>query len=311
MTPWKAFCASSAVIGLCGLHACVPGAPADTPHAAASFTEADLDLSTPEARNRAMVKIVGSIGNEEIHAFMRFHVYGYPGDGNVIPFFSMNNYIVQRWTPVDGDSYELNHYEVGYYTKFDTDEPIDFWTNELTGEVVELEPFILGPITRLYTPDGIQSPGIAPNPLRINVIGDHVFVPAQSIESFPNLFSPEEWPELSTGPLIYWDSMYTFSARLDQVADPTRTSTDTEIHMQNLVSWQPFLKLGQRPGRTMVRAWGASIAGPQDLPPAVRSDFEAYTPQIFNTDDWTEIRFDSFDYYNKMVAERAANAAGE
>lgn len=282
-----------------GLAACSPDP------AGKVFTAGDIDLSTADARNRAIVKIMGSIGGEEKHAFMRFHIYGFPGEGNVIPFFSMNNYIVQKWTSQDDGTFTLAHHEVGYFTRFDTDEPIETWKNPVTGETVELELFVLGPITRSYTPEGIIAPGIAPNALRINVIGDRVFVPAQSIEEFPSMFMPEEWPELSAGPVTYWDSMYTFSASLQDVADPATTSAPAEIHMQNLVSWQPFLRMKGLPGRTMARAWGQHISGPEVLDPEVREAFEKYTPDIFRTDEWTDVRFDSVDYYNKMVAQRA------
>ena len=291
---------------LAGVSACgAEPAPAPQPETR-TLTADDLDLSTPQARNAVLTKIMGSIGNDEKHAFMRFHIYGYAGDGNVIPFFSMNNYILQKWTPGEDGAYDLQHYEVGYYTEFDTDEPIETWENPITGETIQIDPFVLGPVTRSYTPEGIIALGIAPNPLRINVIGDRVFVPAQSIESFPNLFTPDEWPELSSGPEIFWDSMYTFSASIEDVINPEITSAPAEIHMQNLVSWQPYLKLGARPGRTMSRAFGTTIDGFDDLEPHVREGFEKYTPEIFETDSWTDVRFDSFDFYNKMVAERAA-----
>jgi hypothetical protein len=264
----------------------------------------DLDLSTPEKKSAVVTKVMGSVLNEDTHAFLRFHIYGYAGK-NVIPFFSMNNYVVQRWQPTDDfGTYQLKHYEVGYYTKFDTDDAISEWQNPFTKEVVQLEHFVLGPVHRVYTPTGIIAPGIAPQPLRVNVIGDRVFVPAQSIEKFPNMFPPEEWPELSNGPENFWDSMYTYSAYLRDVLNPNIGSAPAEIHMQNLTSWQPFLHLGRTEGRSMARAFGGNISGFNDLPEAILKDFEKYTPEIFGTDTWEEVRFDSVDYYKKKMAEK-------
>ncbi len=271
---------------------------------ASSASIKDLDISTPEKRSEVITKVLGSIGNEEIHSYLKFHIYGFANDGNVVPMFSMNNYVVQKWTPVEQGTYQLLHYEVGYFTEFDTNKPITHWKNEFTGENVELETFILGPINRMYTPEGVVSPGIAPKPLTISVIGDRIYVPTQSIESFPNMFSPEEWPELSNGPKIYWDSMLTFSASVEDVLNPDLKSAPSEIHMQNLTSWQPFLKLGRVPGRSMVRAFGTNISGFEALEPEVRETFKKITPEIFETDTWTDIRFDSLDYYNKMMKEK-------
>ncbi len=270
------------------------------------FGVKDLDLSTPEARSSIITKVMGSIGTEETHAFMRFHMYGYTGDGNLMPLFNLNSYILQKWKQVQPGTSELRHYEVGYYCDFDTDNPITHWTNPFSGKTIEFEPFILGPIGRLYTPEGIIAPGIAPNPLRINVIGNRVFVPAQSIESFPNVFTPEEWPEISTGPKVYWDSMYTFSANIDDVLNPELTCAPAEIHMQNFTSWQPWLGFGNNQGRSMARAFGCNISGFDALEPQVRAGFEKFTPAIFDTDNWNDVRFDSMDYYNKAKAEREA-----
>ena len=273
--------------------------------ASGKLTAADLDLSTPEKRSTIATKIMGSIGTEEKHTFLRFHIYGYMGE-NVVPFFSMNNYVVQYWSPDTSKPgrYNLKHYEVGYYTEFDTDNPITHWKNPVTGEEIELETFILGPITRVYTPQGIIAPGIAPHPLRINVIGDRVYVPTQSTEVFPNMFKPDEWPALSSGEKVYWDSMSTYSAPLADVLNPDLTSVKAEIHMQNLTSWQPFLRLGQLEGRSMARAFGQNITGFEALSPQVLSGFKKYTPAIFDTKNWTDMRFDSVDFYNKAVADK-------
>ncbi|NVK56227.1 MAG: DUF1838 family protein [Alteromonadaceae bacterium] len=271
----------------------------------AAGSQQQLDLSTPEKRSAITTKIMGSIGKEEKHTFLRFHIYGYMGE-NVVPFFSMNNYVVQYWTPDSrAGHYQLKHYEVGYYTEFDTDKPITHWKNPVTGKTIELETFILGPVGRVYTPNGIIAPGIAPQPLRVSVIGDRVYVPTQSIEAFPNMFKPEEWPELSSGDKTYWDSMSTYSAPLADVLDPALKSVKAEIHMQNLTSWQPFLRLGQLKGRSMARAFGQNIAGFHELSPTVRADFEKYTPAIFDTKNWTDMRFDSIDFYNKALADKA------
>lgn len=263
-----------------------------------------LDLSTPEKRIEAFTKIVGSIGKEEKHAFIRFHMYGYMGE-NVVPFFSMNNYVVQKWEPSEKPyHYKLKHYEVGYYTEFDTDKPITHWLNPVTGKTVELEPFILGPISRMYTPEGFVAPGLAPEPLQIKVIGDRVYAPSHSIEVFPNMFQPKDWPELSSGPKVFWDSMSTYSAKLEDVLNSDLKSAKAVIQMQNLTSWQPFLRLGQTEGRSMARAFGQNISGFDDLAPNIRKGFETYTPDIFNTDKWQTLKYDSVDFYNKAVADK-------
>lgn len=263
-------------------------------------------LADPVARSEMIVKIMGSTAREDTHAFMKFHVYGVDLKKNIIPFFTMNNYIVQKWTPVERGDYALKHYEVAYYSEFDSTEPINQWVNPITGEEITIPHFILGPISRQYTPDGIIAPGIAPNPLNISMIGDRIFIPTQSIDEMADVFLPEEeWGVYASGSNTYWDSMLTYSADVRDVFDPAKKRAHAEIHMQNMVSWAPYLRMGKIPGRTMVRAFGQHISGYDELPADIRANLEKYTPEIFNTEEWETMRFDSVELFIDLQKQKA------
>ena len=260
-----------------------------------SLSDIEDILADPVKRSEMIVKIMGSTAREDTYAFLKFHVYGYAGE-NLIPFFTMNNVIVQKWYPQEPGFYDLRHYEVAYYSEFDKDTPIETWRNPITGEVVDVPHFILGPIAREYTPDGIIAPGIAPNPLNFSVIGNRVFIPTQSTDKVFNPMSTPEWGEYAGSPDIYWDSMLTYSSDIEDVLDPDKSRAGAEIHMQNLVSWNQFFKMGTRPGRTMVRAFGTHLDSLDDLPPEVRAGLVKYTPEIFKTNEWEELRIDAVDF---------------
>lgn len=292
------------------LAACSPSAPGDTELTASELDQYQRQLTSrlkdPVARSKMIAKVMGSTVEDERHAFMKFHIFGFTGDGNIIPFFTMNNYVVQKWTPGEkaGD-YLVEHYEVGYYSKFDEDEPIDSLKNPLTDEIVEMPHFILGPLTREYTAQPSDSRAtFAPDPLNITMIGDRVYIPTLTTFAFPNRMPPGDWGPYYTGPMTYWDSMLVFSADVEDVFNDKLTHTDAEMHMQNLVSWAPFLKLGQSPGRTMVRAYGQHISGYEALPENIRKNFKKYTPEIFDIEGWTETRMDSVDLINDLQEKR-------
>jgi len=276
-------------------------APAKTEN----YTTADLEeiLADPVKRSEMIVKVMGSTAREDTYAFMKFHVYGYAGE-NIIPFFTMNNVIVQKWTPIEEPgNYDLEHYEVAYYSEFDTNTPITDWKNPITGEIIEIPPFVLGPSARQYTPDGVIASGLAPQPLNISVIGNRVFIPTQSVDQTFNPMSGPEWGPYNGDPDVYWDSMLTYSADVADVLDPSLNKAGAEIHMQNLVSWNPYFKMGMLPGRTMVRAYGTHLDSLDDIPPEVRAGLEQYTPEIFETDTWTDFRLDSIDFMNDIRAK--------
>ena len=274
----------------------------------ANYREAlELKLKDPVARARLIARVLGSTEEAERHAFLKFHLFGYAGDGNIVPFFSMNNYIIQKWVPDGEGEYAVQHYEVAYYSKFDSAEAISEWENPLTGEIVELPHFVLGPLPRVYGVNvGKGSNSFASDPLNITMIGDRVYIPTLTSITAPNSLKPEEWGPYSNGPTIYWDSMQVFSASAEEALDESNTHVPAEIHMQNLVSFAPFLKLGQQPGRTMVRSYGQHISGFDDLPAEVRENLEKYTPEIFNIDEWTELRLDSVDLEKELHAKRDA-----
>lgn len=269
-------------------------------------TELNETLSDPVARTRLIAKVFGSTEEMERHAFLKFHIFGFTGEGNLVPFFTMNNYIVQKWSPGDDNSFNVEHYEVAYYSEFDTDKAISQWTNPFNDEVIELPHFVLGPVPRSYSPGmSKDAASFAPDPMNITMIGDRVYIPTLTRFRFPGTMSPEEWGPYGGGPESFWDSMLVYSADIEDVLDETKTHVPAEIHMQNLVSWAPYLKMGDAPGRTMVRAYGQHISGYDALPAPIRANLEKYTPEIFDLASWQEPRIDGVEYMQKLAKQRA------
>jgi hypothetical protein len=171
--------------------------------------------------------------------------------------------------------------------------------------VIQLPHFVLGPVPRSYGPGiGEDAASFAPSPINITMIGDRVYVPTLTRIKNDNMLRPEEWGPFSSGPVTYWDSMLVFSANIRDVLDIEKTHVPAEIHMQNLVSWAPYLRLGQSPGRTMVRAYGQHISGFDDLPENVRANLRKYTPEIFDVNGWTEMKLDSIEFANSLTKKR-------
>ena len=91
-----------------------------------------LDLNDPVDLSYARQKVIGSVVQEEIHSFLRFHFYGQVPGEKAVPLLSMNNYIIDSWEPLERGTYQLKHWEVGYYCDFDTDDPVESWLNPIT-----------------------------------------------------------------------------------------------------------------------------------------------------------------------------------
>ncbi len=258
-----------------------------------------LDFGDPVVRSKVRAKVIGSTIDQTIFNFYRLHVYAYLHSGNVIPLFSMNNLNVTVWTPVSAIEYAVKSYEAGVYTTFDDVTLLEYWDNPVTGERRKVWQFIGGPIDVAIGPDGVNVSGDAtlrPKSMAFEMIGDTLFIPTQSSFFFPNLFQPQEWPKESSGETFYWDSFFTFTAKLSDILDDSSPSVASTAQFQNLVSWHPWLGMGQLPGRTFGRAAGVKLFSLDDVPMSALRLFERFTPQILDVSSWGKKRNDLEDY---------------
>lgn len=249
------------------------------------------DFSDPLVALRTHVKMVGSLGKETVYSFMRLNLMADLGEGNFVPFFTMNNILVDYWEPGD-DQHEMRKYEVGFYTKFDSHEPLEHFDNPVTGERRNIHHFRLGPVPRVYTKDGVIAMGYTPKILPIELIGDRVFVATQSIESAPDMVRP--------GQTNYVNSFMTMSATLADVVDPKVTSAPVHLQLQNKNRWQPWMGMGERPGGTVARGFGTKIASLDALPEDVKAGARRFVPQIFETAHWKEFVFEDTEYLREQ-----------
>jgi hypothetical protein len=271
-------------------------------------TSGKLDLDDPKVRAMVRAKIQGSIADETVYTFYRLHLYGYMNDGNLIPFCTMNNLNITKWKPLPNGNYAGTVFESGAYCKFDTDEPLEVWENPITGEKRDVWPFVGGPIKVETGPDGAITDATAtvkPKAMRIDVIGDTVFVVSQSAFSFPNPMKPEQYPTESAGPTYYWDSHFVHAGKVADVLNPKLTRAGAFSQFQNMVSWHPWLGLGGKPGRTYGKAYGTKLASLDDLPRAARISLEKQTPEIFEPNLWEKPRLDFPEYMAWKKAKEA------
>lgn len=265
---------------------------------AAAAPRLNRDLTAPANRARVRARIIGSCRAETTFAFFRLNIYGFRGDGNLIPFFTLNNLQIGQWTPLPDGTYSNHSVESGVYCRFDTDEPLDTWDNPLTGETRKVWHFRGGPFNVTIGADGVVTKGadLSPKPLRMEEIGGMVFVPTAASAAFPNPATPERWPRLSSGRTIFWESHATYAAKAEDAFNEALGSAPAFMQFQNLASWQPWMAMASLPGRTWGKAHGAKLASLDQLPAGARKSFEAKTPDIFDWKNWTKPHNDLMEY---------------
>jgi hypothetical protein len=268
------------------------------PTLAAPAVPRGFDFADPMTAHRTHVKMVGSLGDEVVCSFMRLNIYADVGEGNFVPLFTMNNILVDWWQAKEDEQHEMRKYEVGYYSRFDGYEPLEQFENPVTGKTVRIHHFRLGPVPRVYTPEGVIVMGFKPSLLPIEVIGDRVFLATESIENRPDMLHP--------GETNYVNSFMTMSAPLADVVNPAVKSAPTNLQLQNKARWPEWLGMGKRPGGTVARGFGAKIRDLEALPPAVAAGARKMVPEIFDTKNWTEFVFEDSETLREREAAKPA-----
>jgi hypothetical protein len=266
-----------------------------------------IDFADPDQRFAAQVKMRGTLADAPVTTFVRLHVWGYADEGNLVPFFSMNNYAVNVWRKLPNGNHAVRVYESGVYTEFDSYDVLTEWANPFTNERREVHQFRSGPLNVEFGPDGIIAGAettVKPRPMQLEVVEDSAIAMTQSSFKFPSPFQPDEFPKESAGPLYHWDSHSSHMSPLAALADPDVPSAPAAIALTNFVSWAPWLGMSQRPGRSYGRGVGRKISGIEALPVEVARSLEQYTPQVLDIENWGPPYDDIADYKQKLLSER-------
>jgi Protein of unknown function (DUF1838) len=259
-------------------------------------------LADPRVRAQVQARVRGSCERETIPIFYRLDLYGFTGDGNIVPYFTLNHLSINEWTPLPGNEYQARTFECGVYCAFGTDEPLDVWTNPVTGERRKVWQFLGGPFTVITSADGIRANGaeLTPRPARMEAFGGTFFLTSSASMTRPNPTSAGDHPELYAGPVSYWDTIASVMCSVSDAFDPSLSSAPAVCHFQNMGSWHPWMGMGQRPGRTYGRAVGTKLRSIDEIPTAARAALEAKTPQIFDRKNWNTPRMDIPEYIKSL-----------
>ena len=293
MTVTRRHLLTAAAVGGAGLAAAGDRGDASTAAGVAAAMPPLPNFADPLVALRTHVKMVGSLGKDTVVSFMRLNIYADLGAGNFVPCFTMNNILVDYWEPKDSNQHEMRKYEVGFYTRYDSQEPLEEFVNPVTGQTTAIHHFRLGPVPRLYTPSGVIAMGYTPKLLPIEVIGDRVFLATESIESRPDMVRP--------GETSYTNSFMTLSATVADILNPGLRSAPVHLQLQNKNRWASWMGMGDRPGGTVARGFGGKIADLDALPAAVKAGARRFVPQIFETAKWNEFVFEDSEYLKQLA----------
>jgi hypothetical protein len=211
----------------------------------------------------AFMRLSGSLDDRLVIWWMEGLRYGVV-DARAKLLFGMQVGMFHRFFRQADGSYELAMFELTYYTDLATGALLEEFDNPYTGETNRVAHVRLGPEIRRQTVDGIARPD---NPMVHDynstlgpalIRDDDVWIPTD-VEArivFPKPTAPE----------IILNHYTTVHGRLSDALNPELVSAPATLAFQNVLKWEPFMRMGDHPGHLMSRAAGRKLESVDDLP---------------------------------------------
>ena len=239
----------------------------------------DVDLSTPEKRLRARVKLLGSTAEEDVYINLQGTLWGIVPGREAVPICGFQGLARSFWSPNEDGSFTQRAFDIGYFSDHETKEPVDSLENPLTGETVEPFHFRYGGASQQHTVESVEEPGDH----NWAKMGDRLWFSERRTGSFPSPLSTEEWPrEAPADDTFYLGSETTYITTPEQLADDSIAAADVTVFWSSILSWEPWLLMDGAPGFVMWRGIAAKLASPNEAPAPLLSYIDRMQPNYLD-----------------------------
>ena len=221
-------------------------------------------LASAAERLRAFVRMRGALDDRVVIGFVSGAYQGVV-DGEATPLFGLSAATFARWRAV-GDGYEVVGCEQAYFTDLETGQVLDSWRNPYTGATIKVPITASAPSKMRLNPDltfaaaPTTSPGVSLAQMvsAPDQIGGEVFF-TETIRARVALPGAPR-------PFRYNDAT-TMRAQLSDVLSPDGARAPCETSYQAILSWRPWLEMGDRSGQMVSFGQGRYGAALDELPP--------------------------------------------
>lgn len=232
----------------------------------ASDLAGQLRFDAPDRLLEMFMRLSGSLDERLVIWWMEGTRYGVV-DAFVTPLYGMKVGMFHRFFRQDDGSYRLAMFELTYYTDLDTGHLLESYRNPYTNAHNTVRHVRLGPLIRHQTVNGL-----------------HVDPPDEAVKDYWSRLGPATvhdglvWIQSDVRARIELPSpkappikINHYTTVLGQVADaenPQVQSAPASLAFQNILRWEPWMKMDDHPGMMMSRAAGRKLEDPASLPGA-------------------------------------------
>ncbi len=189
--------------------------------------------------------------------------------------------------------------EVGYYTDLKTGEFLSEWMNPYTNEKVKVVPVTNDPfnytISEFY-PDppsfggqNTEKPPKVPFILKWTLASKTTLLLETDIHLFyPNALDPEKWPRESSGKMLRASEMYRYVIRVEDMADPKKTSVEYSGTWNRITPWLPWMLMGQSQGHITYVTYMGGFDAMESIPAKLLAHTKANNPKFLTAPEKDE-----------------------
>ena len=249
-------------------------APAASASAAGGGSPTGLD--DPQQRLTTFMRLGAALDDRLVIWWMTGIRYGVV-DAICRPLHGMQVGMFHQFAKQADGTWRFAILELTYYTDLESGALLETYANPYTGDTNRVLHVRLGPTIRTQSAAGQTVP---PDPairdyssrLGLPVIhGDRIWL-RTDIEARIVLPLPK-------APEIILNHYTTIGGQLAEATDATRASVPADLSFQNIIRWEPWMRMGDRPGHLMSRAIGRKLLAIDELPADYRAMAERLHPE--------------------------------
>ena len=256
-----------------------------------------LDLTDPEVALSAYVRLRGSTARETVFQAYEGDIFLVADGQAAVPALGFKGIQKSRWRPHPDGGYANDDYDVGVYVDYRTREVLERWDNPLTEKSVEVFHYRGGPSGGHFRVGAESDDVYSDLAGRWTVVGDQLWHTSSIWGERPNQLQPDEWPLASSGEMFIGSMSTSFAGRVDDLRNPEISQAPALQIWTNIVSWMPWMEMGQRPGFNYWRWVGAKGVSRDALDPDLVATVEAIWPGYVSEDAvWQQPTSGRLDY---------------
>ncbi|MGQ2944097.1 DUF1838 family protein [Blastomonas fulva] len=246
--------------------------------AASAAAPSSLDVTSMAGRQRTFLMMRGALDEDLVTNWVQANYYGVVED-RMEPLFNVVSAVFSRTRALADGAYQQVTFELAWFTDIATGKALDTFRNPYTNKDCKIPSGGFAPSSTRFDKDlsfhlPKEMPGLQleHEVLPIVTRGNDVWVTERirSAASFPG----------AARPFRYSDSTV-MHAQASDLQRPGATRVTSNVSYTNVVSWRPWLEMGDHPGHLTASGVGRQNATRDSMPPAWLEATEARRPDVF------------------------------